>query len=183
LYFANLHRAGCEPADLAAILHTHNHSDHIGATAKLVEASGAETMIGEADAPLLAAKAPVSRLLRDGDIVEFAGTQFTFLHTPGHTRGSGVYLLEQNGVRVCFIGDAVGPFIFEDVRWEGDAEAFRSSADRMKTMVADLYLPGHPHQTMEVSPEGNPRLTREQWHRFIDDRVHIMESTISGQGA
>ena len=53
----------------------------------------------------------------------------------------------------------------------------------MKTVVADLYLPGHPHQTMEVSPEGNPRLTWEQWHRFIDDRVHIMESTISGQGA
>jgi metallo-beta-lactamase class B len=183
LYSANLRRAGREPADLIAILHTHNHRDHSGGTAKLVEVSGAETMIGEADAPALAALAPVGRGLKDGDDIVFGGTRLMFIHTPGHTRGCGMYLMPHDGTRVCFVGDAAGPYIFEHVRWEGDAEAFRKSAARMKGVVADLYLPGHPHQTLEVSSEGDPRLTQEQWHRYVDDRVRTMERTISGPGA
>jgi len=34
---------------------------------------------------------------------------------------------------------------------------------------------------LEVSPSGDPKLTGEQWHRYIDGRVAKMESTIAGQ--
>lgn len=181
LYSEGIRRAGSDPADLVAIIHTHSHPDHIGATPQLVALSGARTMIGEADAPELAQHVAVDRVLRDGDEIEFSGTRLRFIHTPGHTRGCGMYLTAFAGARVCFTGDAAGPFIFEEVRWDGDAEAFRASAQRMKQVEADLYLPGHPHQTLEVSPSGDPKLTGEQWHRYIDGRVAKMESTIAGQ--
>jgi metallo-beta-lactamase class B len=174
-YFANIQRVGVNPADLFAILHTHNHPDHTGTTASLVAASGAETMMGEEDAAQFA----VECILRDKDELEFAETRLTFIHTPGHTRGCGLYLGEYGGRRICFMGDAGGPFIFEQVRWEGDAEAFRTSAERMKKVVADIYLPGHPHQILEVSADGDPRLNQEQWHHYIDSRVRKMEAIIS----
>jgi hypothetical protein len=52
----------------------------------------------------------------------------------------------------------------------------------MKAVEADLFLPGHPDQILEVSPGGDPRLSREQWRRYIDQRVDAMERIISGRG-
>lgn len=181
-YLANLRSAGHQPAELRAVLHTHNHPDHTGATPRLVAMSGAQTMIGEEDAPELAVRAPVTRTLREGDEIVFGQTRLVFLHTPGHTRGCGMYLTEFGGYRVCFVGDACGPYIFEQVRWKGDAEAFRRSAARMKQVQADVYLPGHPHQTLEVSPDGDPRLAQEQWHRYLEGRVRRMEELVSAAG-
>jgi glyoxylase-like metal-dependent hydrolase (beta-lactamase superfamily II) len=178
-YLSQIRRAGGDPTHLVALLHTHAHHDHIGATPRLLSISGALAIIGAADAPQLAQRAPVNRMLCPKEVVSFADTDFTFCHTPGHTIGCGMYLTDLGGSRVCFVGDAAGPHIFAEFRWQGDAEAFRASAARMKEVEADLYLPGHPHQTLEVSPEGDPRLSRDQWHRYIDQRVRIMEETIA----
>jgi len=164
-FLAQVERAGANPASVVAVLHTHAHPDHIGNTAKLVALSNATTMIGAGDAPWLAEQVSIGRMLCPEEIVEFGEHRVTFLHTPGHTLGCGMYLTELGPDRVCFIGDACGPYIFREVRWAGDVEAFRASAERMKSVEADIFLPGHPHQILEVSPEGDPRLSREQWHR------------------
>lgn len=174
-FLSQIPRAGVEPSEVVAILHTHAHSDHIGNTARLVELSGAEAMIGAGDAVWLAEHTPVKRMFCPGEVVQLGSTQLQFFSTPGHTIGCGMYLSDLGGTRVCFMGDACGPFIFQEVRWRGDADAFRASAARMKAVAADIYLPGHPHQIREVSPSGDPRLTRDQWHRYIDRRVAMME--------
>lgn len=179
-FLSQLSRAGIEPREVAAVLHTHCHSDHVGNTARLASLSGAKIMIGAGDAPLLAEQTPVGRILCPGERVDFGDTAVTFFSAPGHTLGCGMYLTELGGERLCFVGDACGPYIFRDVRWEGDAEAFRASAERMKEVEADLFLPGHPDQTFEVSPEGNPRLSREQWHRYLDQRLRAMEQITAG---
>lgn len=180
-YLAQLQRAGADPADLAALLHTHAHSDHTGATPRLFALSGADIMIGAGDAVWLAQHVPVSRMLCPREEVAFGPTRISFFPTPGHTIGCGMYLTEIADARVCFTGDAAGPYIFSDVRWEGDADAFRASASRMKDVAADLYLPGHPYQTLEVSPDGDPRLSRDQWHRYIDNRLQAMEDIVAGR--
>jgi metallo-beta-lactamase class B len=178
-FLSQISRAGVEPSRVAAILHTHAHNDHIGNTARLVELSGAEAMIGAADAIWLAEHTPVKRMLCPGETVQFGSVQLEFCSTPGHTIGCGMYLAGLGGMRVCFMGDACGPLIFQTVRWAGDAESFRASAARMQEVAADLYLPGHPHQILEVSPEGDPRLTGEQWRRYLDRRVDMMEKFIA----
>lgn len=179
-FLSQLSRTGAEPSEISAILHTHGHSDHIGNTARLVELSGAQTMIGAGDAIWLAQETPVDRRLCPGEVVPFGSNQIEFFATPGHTIGCGMYLTDVGGARVCFMGDACGPFIFQTTRWSGDAEAFRASALRMKEVSADIYLPGHPHQILEVSPGGDPRLTREQWWRYLDRRLRMMEEFVAG---
>jgi len=179
-FLSQFSRAEVELSKIAAILHTHGHSDYLGNTARLVELSGAQTMIGAGDALWLAQETPVDRMLCPTETVCFGAIELTFFATPGHTIGCGMYLTDVGGARVCFMGDACGPLIFKTTRWSGDAEAFRASAVRMKNVSADIYLPGHPHQVLEVSAEGNPRLSRDQWHSYIDHRVEMMEEFIVG---
>ena len=181
-FFAQFARAGIDAASVAAVLHTHAHLDHVGNTARLVSISGGAVWIGAEDAPVLAREVGVDGELRDGQEVDFGGTRISFCHTPGHTPGCGMLLTELAGRRLCFMGDASGPFIFQQVRWEGDVAAFLASAEKMKGIEADLYLPGHPHQILQVSPEGDPRLSQEQWHRYIDERVAMMQEYTSGAG-
>jgi len=178
-FFAQFSRAGIDPASVAAVLHTHAHLDHIGNSARLVSLSGAAAWIGAEDAPALAKEVEVAGELREGQELDFGGTRIRFCHTPGHTPGCGMLLAELAGRRLCCMGDAGGPYIFQTVRWEGDVAAFLASAEKMKGVEADLYLPGHPHQILQVSPEGDPRLSQEQWHRYIDERVAMMQAYVS----
>jgi metallo-beta-lactamase class B len=181
-FLAQIARAGVDPTSVVAVLHTHGHADHMGNTAEVVRLSGAKAIIGAGDVPWLAEQAAVSRALCPGEVVTFGETEVEFFAAPGHTLGCGMYLTARGEDRVCFMGDACGPRIFETVRWAGDEEAFRASAERMKAVEAGIFLPGHPHQILEVSPGGDPRLSREQWRRYIDGRVEAMERIISGAG-
>lgn len=181
-FLAQIARAGVDPTSIVAVLHTHGHADHTGNTAEVVRLSGAKAMIGAGDVPWLAEQTAVARALCPGETVTFGETEIEFFAAAGHTLGCGMHLTTVGQDRACFMGDSCGPFIFEAVRWAGDAEAFRASAERMKAIEADLFLPGHPDQILEVSPEGDPRLSREQWHRYIDQRVEALERIISGAG-
>lgn len=99
------------------VVNTHAHFDHVGANKAIKEATGAELLLHEADAPLLAAAAnqsrsfgmdPVSspaadRYVKQGDVLSAGEVSLKVLHTPGHTPG-GISLLE-NGL--VFTGDAL----------------------------------------------------------------------------
>ncbi len=99
------------------IINTHAHFDHVGANRAIKEATGAELLIHEDDAPVLAAVSsqsrsfgmnPVSspspdRLLKHGDIITAGEISLKVLHTPGHTAG-GISLLEEG---LVFTGDAL----------------------------------------------------------------------------
>jgi hydroxyacylglutathione hydrolase len=99
------------------IVNTHAHFDHVGANKAVKDATGAELMLHEADAPLLAVAAsqsrsfgmgpvsspPPDRLLKHGDKITAGEVSLTVLHTPGHTPG-GISLAEEGMV---FTGDAL----------------------------------------------------------------------------
>lgn len=94
----------------AGIVHTHTHFDHVGATHLVQQATGAPTMLHEADLPLyqgmqmqldafgipIRAPAPVDidRFLDEGDTVAAGAVEAGVLHTPGHTPGSLCFALE-----------------------------------------------------------------------------------------
>lgn len=99
------------------IINTHGHFDHIGANKAIKDATGAELLIHEGDAPLMASAAVQSRAfgiqvvsspkadryVKHGDVIRAGEVALTVLYTPGHSSG-GISLLEQGMV---FTGDSL----------------------------------------------------------------------------
>ncbi len=114
---------------LKAILHTHTHIDHVGATAELQRVHGAPARIHEADhflytiLPIQAAMlgmgtppetATLDAWLKHDEVVAIGSLDVHVLHTPGHTPGSCCFDIRARGAvsgagddAVLFAGDTL----------------------------------------------------------------------------
>jgi glyoxylase-like metal-dependent hydrolase (beta-lactamase superfamily II) len=99
------------------IINTHGHFDHVGANKRMKEATGADILIHQADAFMLAQISSASmafglkvedspsadRTVADGDTITFGDITFTVIHTPGHSPG-GISLVAD---KMVFVGDSL----------------------------------------------------------------------------
>ena len=160
-------------ADIAEIIITHGHFDHIGALDELRNAVGCGASIHELDAEMLlksrknlsifmgtdAIFRPAERLLKDGDIIRFGESFLKVIHTPGHTAG-GICLYD--GDKVLFSGDtlfagSVGRSDFPG----GDHYQLIESVVKALAEVKDetVVYPGHgPETGMGYERKTNPFL-------------------------
>jgi glyoxylase-like metal-dependent hydrolase (beta-lactamase superfamily II) len=165
-------------ARVVAVLHTHVHIDHMGATAPLVRWSGAQAHIHEADRvlwelmPIQAQMVGVDPpeacgLLGDlepGSLLRFGGIELSVLHTPGHSPGSVSFVLDNGGERVAFTGDTLFRHgIGRTDLWGGDTDAIFHSIKTHLLALDDAtkVVPGHgPCTTIGDERLGNPFLVR-----------------------
>jgi len=91
--------------DVAAILLTHTHFDHVGAVAPLARATGAEVWCPELEVPILAdvmryvpwpgigpyESYDADHTVAGGERLELAGLEIDVLFTPGHSPGHVAY--------------------------------------------------------------------------------------------
>ena len=113
-----LEKAGEE--NIKYILLTHGHYDHIKSAKELSERFDADIVIGEKEetflfdenlnlAPFLGCInfTPFEADIRlsEGDKLSLGETEFTFIETPGHTVGSGCFILSKDNV--IFSGDTL----------------------------------------------------------------------------
>lgn len=147
-----------------AIVHTHTHIDHVGATAGLQRESGARACIHEADRflyDLLPVQAALLRIalpertelegsLNDGAAIRFGGFELSVLHTPGHTPGSVSFVLSAGGESRVFTGDTLfrGGIGRTDL-WGGDSAAIMRSLRGPLLSLGDdtIVIPGHGDET------------------------------------
>ncbi len=160
-----------------AIVHTHTHFDHVGATKAVQEATGAPVMIHEKDlflyeglqmqldtfrAPFKApAVAEVDRFVAEGDALSVGAAEAGVLHTPGHTPGS-VCLSVGGDQPVLIAGDTLfqGSIGRTDL-WGGDTSQILSSIHNKLLTLPDntLVITGHgPQTTIENERRFNPFL-------------------------
>jgi glyoxylase-like metal-dependent hydrolase (beta-lactamase superfamily II) len=160
-------------ARAVALLHTHAHFDHIGATRAVSEATGAPILLHPDDRPLydalpdqaaifgLTAGAPksVDAPLGDGEDVRFGRFSLRAIHTPGHTPGSTCFELS-GGAGILFSGDTLfRRSIGRTDLWGGDTDAILASIrGKLFRLPGDTAVVcGHgPDTTIEEEKRLNP---------------------------
>lgn len=156
-----------------ALLHTHDHFDHITGTRRVKEATGASIRLHAADYPLYDAlpdqaalfglradpPMPPDEPIADEERIQFGRHALRAIHTPGHTPGSTCF--ELLGDRpVLFTGDTLfRRSIGRTDLWGGDTETILSSIRRkLFALPGDLpVVCGHgPGTTIEEEKRLNP---------------------------
>lgn len=147
--------------DVAGILLTHAHYDHIGSAEKLRELSGAKIYACEAERqlcgdPRLNLSGMFGRkitinpdvYLKDGEEVTIAGMTCKMIATPGHTAGSCCYYFEEGGILIS------GDTLFLESTGRTDfptgsmSEIVRSIKEKLFVLPDDVKVyPGHNDAT------------------------------------
>lgn len=157
----NMSRLGVRPEDLAGVIGTHCHYDHINGLAALRAINPDIPLSMHADeAPAIENADPdltcagwmffrdieplrVDNKLSDGDAFEAGGLCFEVIHTPGHSPGSMCLRADVRGRTILFAGDCLTPSC--DLVG-GDRATWEQTLDLLRDLEYDILLPGHSSQ-------------------------------------
>ena len=130
--------------EIAGIILTHRHSDHIGGAAELSREVGAPIISTSTEKIAIEKEslAKVDNTPQDGELLDLGDTSLEFIHTPGHTMGSlCIYLREE---KVLFTGDNIlglGTTVISPD--EGDMTSYIESLHKMLNFDLEKICPGH----------------------------------------
>ncbi len=152
----SVRQRGLDEKKLQYILLTHGHFDHILSVDLLKEATGAPVLIHAGDESFLTnaehngykyffrrdlTMQPADRILQDGDLLPFGGSTIHVMSTPGHTRGSVCYIIEN----AIFTGDTLfDQDIGRTDLYGGSMEQLQESLHAIAAIQGDYTVyPGH----------------------------------------
>lgn len=189
---ALLDAAEADGVELAGVLVTHYHQDHIGGSLFGHEIEGLARVLGRRPVPIHVHELEAEGVRRvsgvsatdlarhvAGDVIETGGVRVRLLHTPGHTPGSQCFLVEEAGQPAHLVsGDTLflGSCGRVDLPGSDPEAMYRSLTGTLKQLPDEtLLFPGHHYASERSSTMGeqkrrNPFLrvtTLEQFLGFV----------------
>jgi metallo-beta-lactamase class B len=171
----NIGKLGFRPNEIASLLHSHEHFDHVGGHAAIKRASGAHVVASPRAAAVLRSSqddpgdpqygmhdpmepVAVDVVARDGETVRSETATLTAIATPGHTPGALSWAWDSCDAAGECIGivyaDSLSPVSREDYRF-GDhpdyVTAYRAGLQRLREQNCDLLLTPHPSASEMVA--------------------------------
>ena len=154
---ANIRACNVAPESIEYLLITHCHFDHTGGAEELKNLTGCSIVAHEKDAKFLEegnddvtaaswygeSLAPFAvdiKLTGSRNEVEPGGRIVEAIHTPGHSPGSVVYLVESEGQKVLFAQDVHGPL---HPSLLSNREDYLKSLHLLLSIGADILCEGH----------------------------------------
>ena len=200
----NVEALGFAFEDIAIVLGSHAHGDHMEGDALVKELTGAEVMAMEQDVPALRAmrpggkEHPIDRVLTDGDEVVLGGTTLTAHLTAGHTKGCTSFslTLEENGetyeaLIVCSFGVNAGYVLVDNPDYPGIADDYRATFARARELPADVFLGSHgfwygladKYERLQSRGPGdpNPFVDRAGYLAHVDAQEAAFEAMLAEQ--
>lgn len=153
----NIAECGVRPEMVKHLLITHCHYDHTGGIAGIRKRTRCRVVAHELDAVYLeegdsmvtaanwygAAMDPTPvelRLQGERNEIDVGGKKIQAIHTPGHSPGSLVFLVESEGLRVLFGQDVHGPLHDSLLSSRDD---YVRSLNLLLSLGADVLCEGH----------------------------------------
>jgi glyoxylase-like metal-dependent hydrolase (beta-lactamase superfamily II) len=154
---ANIKKCGVDPKDIVYLFLTHCHYDHAGGAAalkkllplKIVAQVLDASYLEKGDHEVTAASWYGARIKPVTIDLQWQGPSQTFqigdrplvgYHTPGHSPGSAVYVMESEGLKVLFGQDVHGPL---HPSLLSNREDYRRSLQLLLELAADILCEGH----------------------------------------
>lgn len=201
---ANIRALGFRPEDIAFILVSHVHYDHVGGIAALQRLSGATVLTGEPAVAALESGAllpddpqydpaasesrfPAVQNLRpvgDRESIDVGDVTFTGHRTPGHTPGGMTWTWQScaaGGCRHVVYADSLSPISVHGYRFSDGRAAtqLRDSAARIAGLPCDIFLSNHPvffdMATKLKSDDAEPFMNRGECRSYANRALRRLE--------
>ena len=153
----NIEGCGFKPEDVATVILTHCHYDHMGGAKAFRERFGSRLVMHALDAQIVEAGdqrltaafcfrvrlEPFSidlKLYGEEEELTIGGHRLTCLLTPGHTPGSISVCVDLDGLKVLFAQDIGAPLLKE---YDCNPLKWVESVERLYALNADMLCDGH----------------------------------------
>jgi metallo-beta-lactamase class B len=188
---ASVEQLGFDFEDIAYIIGSHEHADHMEGDALAKELSGAEVIVVAEQMPGLAAmkpggkEHPMDRVIKSGDTLTLGGETLTAHLTPGHSDGCTSWELDvtEGGVNhkvviICSVGVNPNYQLYNNPERPGIVDQYRGSHATLRAIPADVPLGSHP--AMYRMAEKYP-LLGQGTNPYIDREGYLYEIAINEQ--
>jgi metallo-beta-lactamase class B len=165
----SIQQVGFRLEDVKILLNMQAHLDHVGALAEIQRLTGAKVYATEGDAPLLRdggksdfrfggepamhfKPGKVDRVLKDGETIELGGTRVKLVLNPGHTKGSGTYVVPVTEPgrmythTVCMANLGTinpGVKLLNNPKYPQIAEDYARTFEVQKNLPCEVFLAAH----------------------------------------
>lgn len=190
-------RLGFKIEDVKILINSHAHYDHAGGFAQLKRLTGAQLVLSEADAVLVAnggkgdfqwgdtltyEPARADRILHDKDRLELGGVEMIARLTPGHTKGCTTWLMRvTEGGRaydVVLVGSTTAPGykLVNNSKYPDIASDYEYTFRLLRSLPCDVFLGPHGSffdlqgkaRRLERGEKRNPFIGGKSYRDFLD---------------